>query len=161
MCLWQSLFDLVVFEQKLHCASFFFFSRPRKLFSRPGLRSVVTSILRKNAGLTTRNNPKVKQFMFAQPNQKENVIWQLLKKKHLEKLSVTLIMKRLVEYLYINTCYWGSAVWQSELRHHLFSSTVIKGCGTWFKPGHCLNSLSNIIQRILTALLTNLPWRGH
>ena len=37
--------------------------------------------------------------MFAQPNQKENVIWQLLKKKHLEKLSVTLIMKRLVEYI--------------------------------------------------------------
>ena len=104
------------FWAKIALCLFFFFSRPRKLFSRPGLRSVVTSILRKNAGLTTRNNPKVKQFMFAQPNQKENVIWQLLKKKHLEKLSVTLIMKRLVEY-YISisiTRYWGSAVWQTN-----------------------------------------------
>ena len=134
----------------MHLFLFFFF-RPRKLFLRPGLRSVVTSILRKNAGLTTRNNPKVKQFMFAQPNQKENVIWQLLKKKHLEKLSVTLIMKRLVEYHIIIsiTRYLGSAVQQSELKHHLFSRTVIKGCGTWFKPGHCLNSLSIIIQTVL------------
>jgi hypothetical protein len=66
--------ELALFEQKMLFAIFFFFFRPRKLFLRPGQRSVVTSISRKNAGLTTRNNPKVKQFMFAQPNQKENVI---------------------------------------------------------------------------------------